>query len=253
MADLVGRVKRIRSLPGNLRTSRRIDSSTGVVVVIVCALRGGLSLAVAVPPQAPEIDWADPYRVETGKSVFEQACATCHGGEGAGASAPILRGRSWEPSRLWAIIHDGAGLAFMPKFSDELSDEEIGSVIAYVMSISANPPIPAAEPVDSGSAAELPAALVGEPERGREIFLRSEADDGCQDCHRLEGEGSSDGHDLSRVTSRSPRVLFRDVLLAHPDLAEVHTMRDLLDLLSFLKSAGTAPVKVTLTDVQTPS
>ena len=97
--------------------------------------------------------WYTDDRAERGKALFEKHCTSCHM-EGASGAAdwktpdkegsyppPPLDGRahSWHHSMevLTNIIKEG-GKSYkgkMPSFKEELSDEEISSLIAYFQSL----------------------------------------------------------------------------------------------------------------------
>ncbi|MDJ0994410.1 MAG: cytochrome-c oxidase, cbb3-type subunit III [Dinoroseobacter sp.] len=119
------------------------------------------------------------YAVSGGAAVFRTWCAQCHGSGAAGAEGyPNLLDNDW----LWGgtiediqltIAHGirnendlDARYSEMPAFGEILSDEEINSVVNYVMSLSG-------EPED----ATLVAA-------GETVYL-----DNCAACHMDDGSG----------------------------------------------------------------
>lgn len=57
-------------------------------------------------------------------------------------------------------------------------------------------------------------ALVGDPERGRELFAKN-----CKTCHAHRGEGFKVGPDISGVASRPPSALLKDVLDPNADVS----------------------------------
>jgi polyvinyl alcohol dehydrogenase (cytochrome) len=70
-----------------------------------------------------------------GRVVYQQRCASCHGGNGEGASGPTLSGVA---DRLTiddhvAVVRDGRGQ--MPGWDGRLSDEEIEAVVDYERSV----------------------------------------------------------------------------------------------------------------------
>lgn len=99
---------------------------------------------------AQEARWYDAAQINRGQVVFQQNCASCHGANGqaqAGwkeavgeASAPPLDGsaHTWHHSleQLKKTIQKG-GIQLggaMPGFEDQLSDDDIDSVIAFFQS-----------------------------------------------------------------------------------------------------------------------
>ena len=66
-----------------------------------------------------------------GRTVYQQSCASCHGGAGEGASGPAMAGvadRLTVDQHL-AVVRDGLGS--MPGWDGTLSDEEIEAVVEY--------------------------------------------------------------------------------------------------------------------------
>ncbi|MEM7544073.1 MAG: cytochrome-c oxidase, cbb3-type subunit III [Pseudomonadota bacterium] len=122
------------------------------------------------------------YAVNGGAAVFRTYCSQCHGSGAAGAVGyPNLLDDDW----LWGgdveaihatIAHgirnevdDDARYSEMPAFDDLLEDEEITSVVNYVLSLSGG---------------EHDAALAAP---GEELYL-----DNCAACHGDAGEGMVD-------------------------------------------------------------
>lgn len=100
----------------------------------------------------------DPARVEQGRAIYQQQCASCHGPRGEGAPnwqqrdnqgelpAPPhnAQGHTWKHSdaMLYRIVREGWRDPFnktkrltMPGFEDVLSPEETRAVIAYLKTL----------------------------------------------------------------------------------------------------------------------
>lgn len=61
-----------------------------------------------------------------------QHCDGCHGGDGAGGRAPVLRGVGLSYGELRAKVRK-SGSAIMPSYSTEqLSDKEIADILAFL-------------------------------------------------------------------------------------------------------------------------
>ena len=78
----------------------------------------------------------DPKQAAAGKRLYNSTCFLCHGGnvEGTGSIAPDLReslpALHWESFR--SVLHDGTLAAQgMPKY-DELSEDDVRAIFAYV-------------------------------------------------------------------------------------------------------------------------
>ena len=84
----------------------------------------------ARPATGPEITRAS--NATTGRKVFEDNCAGCHGDDGGGGTGPELKGNSDAESadRTVNQIREGGG--GMPAFDDRLERQELADVAAYV-------------------------------------------------------------------------------------------------------------------------
>ncbi len=81
----------------------------------------------------------------TGRRVYQERCAACHGDEGRGdgpaAMALVPKPRNFRDAGIWRartasqlrlVVRDGRPGTMMAPFRDVLSDEEIDAVVAYV-------------------------------------------------------------------------------------------------------------------------
>lgn len=125
-----------------------------VILAESCGSDGGPS-PTEEPSPLPTLDVA---LVESGREVYLQSCASCHGANAEGApnwQQPDARGNlpppphddsghTWRHSdaELQEIIRNGLRDVFnktpeltMPPFKDRLSDEEIAAVIEYFKSL----------------------------------------------------------------------------------------------------------------------
>lgn len=83
--------------------------------------------------------------LETGKLLYLNQCAVCHGatGEGDGSVIHLLRkhpgslvsetGRIWTDGYIYGVIRNGLG--YMPSLGDAMSSDERWSVVLYVRSL----------------------------------------------------------------------------------------------------------------------
>src|SRR5262249_32827533 len=94
--------------------------------------------------------------VEQGGRLFNPTCgsAYCHGANGAGGSAPPLRGRNFTDEYLTRVISEGVPRTPMPAFKNQHSPEQIRQIVAYVMSL----PKGGAAPAASANNTALPEA-----------------------------------------------------------------------------------------------
>jgi cytochrome c oxidase cbb3-type subunit 2 len=153
--------------------------------------------AVAAPAADPPLP-AEPL----GRTVYNRHCAVCHGidGRGSGVAASLFvftprdftkgvyKFRSTASGQLPtdedlknSIVRGLPGSGMVPQ--DQLNDEEVGAVLAYVKSFS-----PRFEPQRPARLARLPEESSRESapvERGRQIYLQG----GCPECHGDSGRG----------------------------------------------------------------
>lgn len=204
--------------------------------------------------QQPSVDLEDPAVVGVGRTLFARSCSVgyCHGAEGRAGGGPRLRGKPWEPGYLYRVTAEGIPRSSMPGWKEKLSQDEIWSVVAYVMSLSdpeqsgaaevasATAPVPGESAPEPGQTTDLPeslseggkarAGLTAEPDKGRELFFDAADDLNCAQCHRTRGMGAEVGPDLSGLADRPVRQILRDIVLpgarlsSQPALFELTTV-----------------------------
>lgn len=199
-------------------------------------------------PQQPTVDLEDPAVVGAGRTLFARSCSVgyCHGAEGRAGGGPRLRGKQWEPGYLYRVTAEGIPRSSMPGWKGKLSQEEIWSVVAYVMSLSdpeksgavdvasAAAPGPGESASESGQATgpskplpeggKVQAGSAGDPDKGRELFFDAADDLNCAQCHRVRGMGAAVGPDLSGLADRPVREILRDIVLPGARLSSRHTL-----------------------------
>lgn len=185
--------------------------------------------------QQPSVDLKDPAVIGAGRTLFARSCSVgyCHGAEGRAGGGPRLRGKPWEPGYLYRVTAEGIPRSSMPGWEGRLSQDEIWSVVAYVMTLSdpeqsgaaevaaAAPPAPDAPAEGLQKTPSLPepeagkalVGLAGEPDKGRELFFDVADDFNCAQCHRIQGMGATVGPDLSGLADRPVNEILRDIVL----------------------------------------
>lgn len=136
------------------------------------------------------LDAAGGKSLVRGQQLYQQNCATCHGGFGEGGLNPTRAGdviapistREYLSTRddrtLQAIIARGQpnfGMSpFGTTFGGPLDDDDVGALVAFIRSWEANPPV------------ELPPEIAGTPVSltGGAVF-----EEVCAQCHGADGTG----------------------------------------------------------------
>jgi ubiquinol-cytochrome c reductase cytochrome c subunit len=153
-------------------------------------MRASLALLATVVAAAAAVAApASGSRVEKGHDLYENACATCHGGRGEGITS-LGRPHSANGVRGMGppLIGVGAQAAdfylrtgYMPlrdaasqprRSRPRFSDAEIRALVAYVASLGPGPPIPKPQPER------------GNLSRGMELFTQN-----CAGCHQVAAQG----------------------------------------------------------------
>ncbi|MEI8619166.1 c-type cytochrome [Pseudoalteromonas sp. B193] len=103
-----------------------------------------LMLFTAVEVNSEELDETliqsstNPVVLQQGKVLFEQVCASCHNKDLSGASGFNLKDGEWvhgkRPSEILNNVKNGFMSAGMPGFADVFSEEQLRSVVSYVLS-----------------------------------------------------------------------------------------------------------------------
>ena len=173
--------------------------------------------------QKPGEKLKDPQIVAEGAKLFAPSCgsAYCHGAGGIGGGAPRLRGKDLDPQYLFKTISNGVTGTAMVSFKDDLSEEQIWKLIAFIVSdsaVGARPaelparPVTVAKAVSAASDTASPGTLAGSAQTGKAIFFDSSQPKSCQACHAFNSEGGAIGPDLSNIGSKSAKELFGSIL-----------------------------------------
>jgi PQQ-dependent dehydrogenase (methanol/ethanol family) len=134
-----------------------------------------------------------PAAVAAGKTLYEQTCQSCHGGEARGDRGALASGNfrhGSEDSDLFRTIRTGVPGTQMPAFS-LLPADNVWRIITYLRSLNTN--TAAANEVVTGNAAA-----------GEEMFWGK---GGCGRCHEVNARGMDVGPDLSDAGKNSAAYL----------------------------------------------
>ncbi len=142
----------------------------------------------------------NPTALAAGKQLYEQACQTCHGGEGRGGDrGPALAGATFKHGKLdgeiFLNIRSGILGTQMPGFK-RLSSDQVWQLVTYVRSL-------------NGIMTASNEKTIGSVASGEAIFFGKA---NCATCHEISARGANVGPDLSDV-GRFPADLLRQKIL----------------------------------------
>ena len=142
--------------------TRRLASMGCGVLLAVGATVGATNMETAQKPPSSSTGWtlpedadtkksplqADPKVLATGKSVFKDKCTKCHGsgGLGDGPDADPEHREDMDLTNAKRADRNSDGVVFykvwngrrkpkMPAFKDDLNEQQVWSVVAYVQTL----------------------------------------------------------------------------------------------------------------------
>jgi len=113
--------------------TRQLAIGAAILIGAMC----GLAATSATAPQPSSPAQADRARIDAGKRLFAETCRNdhCHGG-----SARNMEDYSgFTAEHLRKVINDGVPDAGMQSFKDVFTAEQIEQLVAYILSVSADP------------------------------------------------------------------------------------------------------------------
>jgi mono/diheme cytochrome c family protein len=200
--------------------------------------------------------------LEQGQQLFSQNCSVCHGSLGEGGInpvnskdiiAPISSGeflKTRDDFTLRSIISQGQpnfGMSpFSTAYGGPLEDDEIDSIVAYMRSWEANPPVEQPPEVAS-DVVEL---------GGEQIFS-----DICSQCHGKNGEGSVGPSLQSKdfQDKNTDQKIFDTINLGHEATTmigwgDILTSDQITELVKYIRDLGKlAPVESGISNTPTPT
>ncbi len=152
----------------------------------------------------------------SGQQLFALHCSVgyCHGVGGSAGRGPRLRGRDWDRGYLAKVIENGVAGTAMPGWKGKLSQEQIASVVSYILSISHE--TGAVTQSETVASHELSSnGLLGpEAARGKELFFDPGNDRNCGVCHGLRDRGPGIGPALVSLRDTQSKKSNPEVLAA---------------------------------------
>src|SRR5690348_6009213 len=140
---------------------------------------------VAAPSRTPLLAQHETASdVLDGERAFKSVCANCHGPDGnLIPGIDLLRGqlrRQYTDDDIVRIIRTGIPNTAMP--ATTMTVDQAQKIVAYLRS--------------SATKSPAGAVIAGDVARGKTVY---DSKGGCAACHRVNGEGSRVGPDLSRI------------------------------------------------------
>jgi len=248
--------------------SETLGSKSGLIGggLIAAAILTGLFAATAVVAQALQpsaeaavVRPAQADQIAQGEALFDDNCASCHQSAGIGVEGtyPPLLGNPAAADSAFVddVIRNGksgelvvAGVTYngtMSSKGDDLTDEEIAAVVAYVVDLSS-------QSADT-TTVDVAALPVGVSSRGKQMFRGdvglANGAAACAACHVAGSVGNlgggSLGPDLTDVSSKLGGIPGLSGWLANPPAAVMSpvfsrhplTEGEIADLAAFLDDA----------------
>ncbi|HTJ00103.1 MAG TPA: cytochrome c [Dongiaceae bacterium] len=106
----------------------------GLACLLLVAASCAYPAARSHPAAPATATAANPATTAAGRTLFLKNCAHCHGADAHGDEGPDLYRLDWTDKQITARIRNGKK-GQMTAFAGKLSDDEIGSVVAYLRTL----------------------------------------------------------------------------------------------------------------------
>ena len=191
--------------------------------------------------------------LDAGQALFQKNCTPCHGEFGEGGPNPTRPGdiimpissseylKTRDDYTLRSIISQGQpnfGMSpFLTANGGPLDDQEIDSIVAYMRSWEANPPV------------ELPPQVVAVPTVPPALSGEQVYQDVCTQCHGSQGEGGLGPalREPALQAARTDQQLFDAISQGHPATpmiawGEILSSEQIQQLVAYVRKLGAAAV-----------
>jgi mono/diheme cytochrome c family protein len=126
-----------------MRARQRSRIALAAALAVALALGGGGPAAAQDPPTAKRLNKFNgkAEAIKEGRALYlKYGCSACHGVMGGGGMAPPISDDAWKfgssDEVLYKLIKGQIPNATMPRMlGDQMTDDEIWKVIAYVRSV----------------------------------------------------------------------------------------------------------------------
>ena len=168
-------------------------------ITLTLAFMAGTCPLPAQTPEQTHVGQFSEAAILRGSQIYASNCTVCHGLTGnALVTVDLARNRFRDAvtdDDLRRVIRSGVPNLGMP--SSSLPEADLSAVIAFIRS-------------GLGAGSAVPAAKIGDPNRGRTVF---EGKGGCLSCHRVGERGSRVAPDLTTVgSSRTASALYLSLI-----------------------------------------
>ncbi len=210
----------MRSRPGETQGKKGVCVAITLFLFTSAAFTSTFQTAPQPRPQA---------QIEAGRKLFAGSCSNsyCHGSAGTGGGGPKLKDRDFSVEHLTRVIVEGIPGTTMPGFKSRYNQDQIGQIVAYVLSLSPKNPNPKAQQRDSATEKPViatkaekeivkpsndPSELRGDAASGRDIFFDSAQIQNCRVCHTIREIGGRVGPDLTKIAERPAREILQSII-----------------------------------------
>ena len=160
---------------------------------------------------------SDPQTVSQGQQIYEQSCTICHGNDGHGQTTlgqgmypPAMDLTSphvqhWDDSEMFWIVQNGVRMTGMASWKGAISPDDTWKLVIFIHHLQQLDSTEAKNAKTQEPPAKTPEQLIA---YGKTLYRQ----EGCFICHRLDGEGTKVGPDL---TGEGNRGRTTDWLIGH--------------------------------------
>jgi len=165
-----------------------------------------LAFSAALQEQSVALNGAaqSSSQIKAGERLFALSCSIgyCHGVGGSAGRGPRLKEREWDKGYLYKTIANGIPSTAMPGWQDKFTQQQISSLVSYILSLS-----PAHSEFAPLPTSDMPKALPIN-QAGKDLFFDPTNDRNCGVCHRLQESGATVGPALDNLAKKSqPEIL----------------------------------------------
>jgi len=145
---------------------------------------------------------SDQQIVSQGQQIYQQACAICHGADGHGETTlgqamypPVMDLTSphvqhWNDSQMFWIIQNGVRMTGMASWKGAISREDTWKLVIFIHHLPELDSLKARSSRKEELLAKTQEQLIA---YGKTLYRQ----EGCFICHRLDGQGTKVGPDLT--------------------------------------------------------